>query len=221
MKRALRPSVIGLGLIVMAFSGACSKGKPADHGDVSQIRLAEHAVIATDLVGHDEWEQRATFALVDADNLSTGELVVTLSGLLVDANGGTVGSLRPESLRIPPGGKRTFALVDSENAERPGAVAAKVEVRGAVVPRWQPTVRISDGHVFDDRGKVMIAASITNQADRPGKTIIFAGFHDADGQPMERQHVVLEMGPEMTQTVRFVGPQGSKTGYLFLGDASY
>jgi hypothetical protein len=82
-------------------------------------------------------------------------------------------------------------------------------------------VRIHDVKVFDDRGRVMLAGNVTNEADRPGKIIVLAGFHDASGAPMSRPFIVLELGSKITDTVRFVGPEGSKTGYLFLGDASF
>jgi hypothetical protein len=38
---------------------------------------------------------------------------------------------------------------------------------------------------------------------------------------MARPFVLLEMGSKITETVRVVGPEGSKTGYLFLGDTTF
>ncbi len=210
-----------MAVLIALLGASCAKSRSDDPGLAKEVRISPLQTIRTDLVGHSEWERRATFVMVDADNLSTGELHVTLAGTLVDAGGRKVGALRPESLRIPPGGKRTFVLVDDQDSERPDAATAKIEVRGASPPRWEPSVRIEDGHIFNDHGKVMVAADVTNEADRPGKVLVFAGFHDADGKPLQRQHVVLPLGPEVTQTVRFVGPEGAKTGYLFLGDSSY
>lgn len=199
----------------------CAKSEPAERVDPGMVRLSTDRVVKTGAVGEGKWETAATYVLVDAENASDGDLLVTLAGSLVDAAGKELAPLRPESLFVPRGGTRTFALVDEQNQARPEATGAKVEVRGAVVPRWKPMVTISEPSIFDDRGKVMIAAKVTNDADRPGTVIVFAGFHDADGRPMARQFEVLEMGAGITQVVRFVGPDGSRRGYLFLGDAVF
>jgi hypothetical protein len=199
----------------------CAKSEPAKKIDHELIDIAPVQVVRHDQVGEGDFETRATYVLVDAVNTSGEDALVTLAGTLVDPGGTAVGTLRPESIRIPKGGTRTFALVDDRNQERPTATRAELEVRGAMVPKWVPAVRIHDVKVFDDRGRVMLAGNVTNEADRPGKIIVLAGFHDASGAPMSRPFIVLELGSKITDTVRFVGPEGSKTGYLFLGDASF
>ena len=189
--------------------------------DPDEIRISPQVVVRHDQVGEGKFETRASYVLVDAENLAETDALVTLAGTLVDAAGETVGTLRPESLFVPKGGRRMFALVDDGNAERAAAVDARIELRGAVVARWRPAVRIHDVEVFDDRGRVMIAGHVTNLADRPGKIIVFAGFQDADGTPMARPFLLLELGSQITDTVRFVGPEGSKAAYLFVGDAVF
>jgi len=205
----------------LAILVGCSKSEPAEKVDPDLVRISQDRVVRHDQVGEGSFETRATYVLVDVENTSNSDLFVTLDGTLIDAAGAEVGPLRAESLRLPEGGRRTFALVDEDNAERPAATDARLEVIGAVVARWSPTTRIQDANVFDDHGKVIAAASVTNGADRPGKIIVLAGFHDAAGKPVARPFTVLEMGAGITQTVRFVGPDGSKTGYIFLGDAVY
>jgi hypothetical protein len=205
----------------LAILVGCARSEPARQVDPDLIRISPEHLIRHDQVGEGKFETRATYVLVDAENQADTDALVTLAGTLVDADGATVGTLRPESIRIPRGGRRTFALVDDQNAERAGATEARFEVRGAVVPRWTPSVRIHDVKVFDDRGKIVLAGNVTNEADRPGKIIVLAGFHDADGRPMARPFVLLEMGSKITETVRVVGPEGSKTGYLFLGDTTF
>lgn len=205
----------------LAILVGCARSEPAVKVDPDLIRISPSQVVRHDQVGEGKFETRATYLLVDAENTSETDALVTLAGDLVDASGATVGTLRPESVRIPRGGTRTFALVDDRNLERPAATAAKLHVRGAVVPKWVPSVEIHDVKVFEDRGKVMVAGNVTNRADRPGKIIVFAGFHDAEGNPMSRPFILLELGKGITDTIRFVGPEGSKTGYLFLGDATF
>jgi hypothetical protein len=205
----------------LALVVGCAKSEPAQKIDPQLIEISPVPVIRHDQVGEGEFETRATYVLVDAENTSEHDALVTLAGTLHDAGGAQVGTLRPESVRIPRGGTRTFALVDDRNQERAAATRAELMVRGAVVPKWKPAVEISDVQVFDDRGRVVVAGNVTNQADRPGRIIILAGFHDAAGAPMSRPFVVLEMGSGIEKTVRFVGPEGSKTGYLFLGDATF
>lgn len=208
-------------LLVLGGVAACKQSEPVERADPGLVRISTDRVIRTGPVGEGEWATQATSVLVDAENNADRDLFVTLGGALTDAAGAEVGALRPESLLIPKGGRRTFALVDAQDAPRPAATGARIEVLGAVGPRWTPRTRIHDAHIFDDRGRVMIAASVTNEADRRAVQIVFAGFHDAEGRPMARPFEVLEMGAGVTQTVRFVGPEGAKTAYLFLGDATY
>jgi hypothetical protein len=211
-------------LILVALSlgsGSCKKAEKAPGIDPGMVSVTGDAVLKQGLVGEGKWETSATYALVDADNIAGHDLLVTLGGELRDKAGNKVGTLRAESLYMPKASKRTFALVDSENKARPEAVSAHIDVIGAVEPKWRPTVTLRDAHLFEDLGKPVIAASVTNEADRPGTIIVFAAFHDAKGRPAARQFDILEMGSEITRTVRFVGPEGARTAYLFLGDATY
>jgi hypothetical protein len=185
-------------------------GEGRDHYDDQYVTHQKGAVFA----------QSATFALVDAQNISDHDLLITLGGELIDARGATVSSVRPESLRVPSGASRTFVLVDDTDQPRPTATGAKVVVRGAVPPTWSPTVTLSDGHTFDDHGKVMVAASVHNEADREGSVIVLAGFHAGD-QPVARQFDLLRLGPKETKVVRFTGPEGATTGVIWLGDSNY
>ena len=77
----------------------------------------------TDTIGVDRFASQATFVLADAQNLADFDAEVTIGGILVDADGREVAPLRPESLRIPAHGRRTFALIDRGRAARPTAVA--------------------------------------------------------------------------------------------------
>jgi hypothetical protein len=82
-------------------------------------------------------------------------------------------------------------------------------------------VRVDDLHRYDDYGKQVIAGTVVNTADRPGKVIVIASFHGADGRPMTRPFTLLALAPNATQNVQFVGPQGSTTSDLYVGDTVY
>ena len=137
--------------------------------------------------------------------------------------GGERGSklIKAQSLWVPAGERRLFALVDDERKERPASTSARIVVRGALVPESPPRARIEQLHAFDDYGKVVVQANLVNEADRIGKVVVISAFHDANGRPMTRPFQIIEIDKKQTKTVQFVGPPGSKTGTIFVGDVAY
>lgn len=197
--------------------------------DRSQIAVHdEQLTLRTDAIGVDQFASQATFALVTAENLGDAPAEVTLGGVLVDADGREVGALRAESLRIPARGKRVFALIDRDRKPRPTATGARVDVRGARVPRFEDPVRITDGHVYRDKGppgpdgvpveRVVVAGKVHNPSDRAVVAIVLASFHDASGKPLTRPYAAFELGGKASRPTRFVGPPGSTTGQIYVGD---
>jgi hypothetical protein len=204
--------------------GACDRPEPASARALDPGLIDIHIdrlVIRTDIVGHDQWKSEATFALVDAENTGTHDALVTLGGALLDPAGNDVGPVRLESLRIPPGTRRTFALIDAEQKPRPEATGARVDVRGSFAPTYSNSITINTGRVHVDEDRMLIAGTVTNTAQAAVKALIFAGFHDADDRPMTRPFTLVELGGGQQQAVQFVGPVGSKKAYLFVGDAVY
>lgn len=212
-----RSLAISLGIVV----AACGNRAPTEKVDPALVTISEDVVVLTSDVGHDQWERPATYVIVDATNTAESDLFVTLGGTLTGADGEPVGELRPESLRMPAGSKRMFLLVDHKDSARPAAVGADLVVKGAVVPTWGLTAHLDEGHLHHDQDRAIVSANLTNDAKRPGKLLVFGAFHDAAGKPMQRQYSLAEIGPGITQVVRFVGPPGSKKGVIFLGDSSY
>jgi hypothetical protein len=205
---------------MIASLAACPRpGDEPKEMDHSLVAVSPNVAVRTDPVG-DEGKS-ATFVLVDADNHGDRELLVRLAGDLTDKSGAAVGHLRSDELRIPPGGRRTFALVDADLEARPDATGAKVTVDSATIPAGRAPMRITDGHVYTDQGRAIAAAYVVNDADVPGKAIVIAGFHDADGKPMTRPWTIFQLGAGAKQTAQFVGPPGSKTAYIFVGETSY
>jgi hypothetical protein len=207
-----------IGLLVAAA------GCPRDPDRVPQV---DHALVAvspkltlrTDAMG--DSGKQATFVLVDADNHANQELLVVLGGDLVDAHGAVVGHLRKDELRIPPGGRRTFALVDDHVTARPSATGATIVVESASLPSGPSPVKVTDGHVYADQGRTVASAYVVNETDHPATSIVIAGFYDADGKPMTRPYEVMSIGGGARRTAQFVGPPGSKSGYIFVGETAY
>ncbi len=207
-------------VVGLALGAACDR--PGHRGDqrvdLAQIAIRPTVTLRTDTVGHDQWETRATFVLVDADNRGDQPLRVTLGGVLVDDDGREVGRVKAETLTIPARGRRTFALVDDRQAERPTAVGANIDVRGARLPSGVDPVGVTQGHAWNDHGKVVVTGMVVNQSDSACIAVVLAGFHGPDGVPMTRPFAVFELGGKAEKPTRFVGPEGSKAGYIFVGD---
>jgi hypothetical protein len=186
--------------------------------DLDHIRVTTDARLRTDAVG--DRGARATFVLVDAENNASEGAFVTLAGELADGSGKQVGELRAQSLWIPGGASRTFALVAREG-ELPTASAAKIHVRGALVPPTPPPAHVDDQRELVDDGKLVVQGTLRNEADRGGNIVVIASFHDDGGRPMTRPYSVVYVPAHETRAMQFVGPVGSKHGAIFVGDTGY
>jgi hypothetical protein len=222
-------------LVVALLLVACER-TPVRELDLERIEV-RGATMRTDTVGDTEI---ATFVLVDARNLATEGAYVTLGGELVDAAGTDVGQLTPQSLWIPAGDTRTFALVDTERKPRPTAKTARAKVRGARVDH-PPLVHLEELHTFDDHGQLVLQAYLVNEAERDGVIMVVGAFHDAGGRPLTRPFTVVKIQgkqdpvtpgdcPEAGTNrdplaskcgIRFVGPPGAVRGTMFVADTVY
>jgi hypothetical protein len=232
-------------LILILVVGACGRSSPAKNLDLDRIRV-EEARLRTDTVGGDpktygttpgmnrelrdyiqqsnegaRFSDQATFVLVDAENTGDVGAIVTLGGDLRDGAGQTLGLLKPESLWIPAGERRTFALVESERKSRPTAAGAQITVRGAKIPEEPPVMRVEELHTFDDFGKAVVQGTLVNDVDRAGQAMVLASFRDATGKPMTRPFSLVQIGAKTRRSVQFVGPPGSKSATIYLGDLIY
>jgi hypothetical protein len=212
--------VMMLGLLGLELA-ACGRSKPAHNLDLDAIRISGDARMRTDTVGDGKFSSTATFVLVDAANTSGNGAYVTLGGELTDPAGVTVGELTSQSLWVPAHESRTFALVDSQRAARPSSTAARIKVRGALIPDEPPRAHIAELHSFDDRGKIVVQAYLVNSAARPGQMMVIGAFHDAHDQPMTRPFQMIQLAAHDQRVVQFVGPEGSIRGTIFVGDVIY
>src|SRR5215831_9815857 len=108
------------------------------------------------MVGEGKFEEQSMIVLVDAENTGKEGAYITLNGELADAGGSVVGELRAQSLWIPPGDERTFALVDRERKPRPTAAAARIHVRGASIPAVPPPAHVGELREVVDNGRIVV-----------------------------------------------------------------
>ena len=89
------------------------------------------------------------------------------------------------------------------------------------MPVGPAPMHVTDGHVYTDQGRAIASAYVVNDSGHAGKAIVIAGFYDADGKPMTRPWTIYELGAGARQTAQFVGPAGSKSAYIFIGETAY
>jgi len=214
----------GLLVLVAALAGgapAACRRSPSIQLDLELIRVSPDATLRTDTVGDGEHAETATFVLVDAENRAGRGAYVTLGGALIEEGGAPAGTLKPQSLWIPPGESRTFALVDTERKPRPTARSTRIEVRGALVPDDPPRAHIEELHRFPEGDRLIVQAYLVNDADRPGQIVVIGAFHDDANRPLKRPFELVEIAARSRQVVRFIGPPRSVRGTIFVGDVVY
>jgi len=171
-------------------------------------------------VGVGRWNTTASYVLVDARNTTDEDLLVTIGGTLAGEDKSVVGTLRRQSLRIPAGGVRTFALVDTDDEPR-AASSATIKVVGAMRVVHKRSVMVIDGNVYRDGDRVVVAGNVVNTADREVYVVVIAGFYDENGAPMKRPSTKYTLTGHGKRSAQFVGPDGSRSAYLFIGEAAY
>lgn len=217
VRRSALVLILGLGSF-----WACARSEPRSRQlDVGAIEVVDNAKLRTDTVGEGKFASESTFVLVDAANPTPDGAYVTLAGQLKDEGGAVIGQLNPQSLWIPSGQRRTFALVDTERVPRPTTTSARIVVAGALVPADPPRVHVTELHEFLDNGRIVAQAYVVNETDRIGKAIVIAAFHGPNDVPMTRPFQVLEIPAKQKQAVQFVGPAGSTKGTIFIGDVVF
>jgi hypothetical protein len=181
----------------------------------------EHMTLHTGSVGAGAHQSTATYVLVDATNPTDKDVAVTLGGSLLDAKDAPVGRFERQCLRLPAGGTRTFALVDTDQQARPTATGATIEVTSALVLEYPEQITITDLHQYEDGNRIVVKGYLRNTVDRPGKALAIASFYDRDGRPMKRPSTVFKLGRQAKRGIQFVGPSGSVRATLFVGDIVY
>ena len=212
-----------LAVALAGLGGACEKDtwKPKEADRKQIVVKGELMTLHTGSVGTGEHEAESTYVLVDAHNPSTLDFAVTLGGSFLDAAGLELGSIARQSLRIPAGGTRTFALVDDAKAVHTGASGATIEVTSAVQLDYPEQIVITDVHQYQDNGRIVVAGYVQNTVERIGRALVFATFYNEEGKPMQRPSTLFRLERKARRGVQFVGPAGSVKATLAVGDIVY
>lgn len=205
-------------LVLLLLACNAPTSRELDH---ELIEVSSDARLRTDTVGEGKFEEQATFVLVDAENHATEGAYVTLDGELATKDGEVIGGLRAQSLYVPPGERRTFALVDRERKPRPTAAAARIHVRGASIPKTPPAAHVDQIHELVDQGRIVVQGTLHNDAARAAQIMVIATFYDDTHHPMTRPFSMVRLDASSQSAVQFVGPPDSKHATIFVGDAVY
>jgi hypothetical protein len=214
------------GLLVCALLAAlllgCEKNYEPDKTFNDQIEVqGERMTLHHGPVGLGEFEKVASYVLVDAKNISDRDLDVTLGGHLTNGKGDTVGMVDKQSLRIPAGEVRTFALVDENQRKHEDAGGARVEVSSALRVKFPQAVKIEEVHVYPDPhptgDRVVVAGYAHNTAKVEAAAVVIASFYDREGKPMKRPSSTFRLASGGRRGVQFVGPPGSTRAALYVG----
>jgi hypothetical protein len=210
-------------MALLLVLGGCEKDtwKPKEADRKQIVVHGERMTLHTGTVGSGDYESHATYVLVDATNPGKADLAVTLGGSFLNGNGEVVGKIHRQSLRIPAGGTRTFALVDGEQGAHADASGAEIEVSSAVQLDYPEQIVITDLNEHEDNGRIVVAGYVQNTVERIGKALVFATFYNKEGKPMERPSTLFRLERKARRGVQFVGPPGSVRATLSVGDIVY
>lgn len=216
---SFRFEILGLFLLSACLGGV----KEAPSVDTELIKLELGTMhLETSSVGIGKFKAPATFALIDVVNQAKLPVDLTLGGTLLNDNNEVVGEFRHQWLRMPSeGGRRTFALVDNKQEAHPDAIRAEIKIVKATEATHPMGVVVEDGHVFDDRGRVVVTGFVVNTTERDARAIVIASFYDKRGAPIQRPstHITLDRGQK--RGMQFVGPEGSTSATLYIGEVLF
>jgi hypothetical protein len=213
--RRLAIAVTGLALLAGCPQEAGERPSPG------AVTLDERRVVITGPVGLGSEEIEASYALLEARNTSERDIVAAVGGHLVDGAGATLGPASAEVLRIPAGGSRMFALVDQERRRLPSAAGVEAEVVAARFARRAPVVTVSGGMVHGDGGRAVAEGYVESSGRGAATVVVIAGFYDRAGAPLMRRATAFRLDAGARRAVQLVGPEGSASASLFLGDVGY
>jgi len=190
----------------------CACSKPAAKiDDDAKTAAVRQSVVKVGPIGTGAPEE-ASYALVDVENASAVDRLVTVGGKLGPA------TLGADELRIPAHAIRTFALVADKPV--PDGAEPTFEVTHAVAVDYPAPVTVSD--LQDKKGDLFVAtAKVKNTVERAASVVVACTYYDAAGKILARPFTVLELAGSAEQPVRFEGPREAEKAVIFVGQVAY
>jgi hypothetical protein len=196
--------------LVLVCLVACNKPAPKVDDDPKAAAVRD-SVVKKGPIGTGAPEE-GSYALVDVENASAVDRLVTVAGKLGPA------TLGADELRIPAHATRTFALIADKPV--PDDARATFEVTRAIAVDYPPPVTVSD--LQDKKGDLFVAtAKVKNTVERAASVVVACTYYDAAGKILARPFTVLELAGAAEQPVRFEGPKESEKAVVFVGQVAY
>lgn len=208
-------------MIVAVLAAGCSrsgeeKGQPADASKI--VVKSDRMVLRHGPLGMDG-SQRGTYALVDIENRTAEDRLVSANGDILDVEGKVIGALGFDEVVIPAGKSRTFALTAAQ--EHPHAAGARVHVRGALAVDDRQPLAVGAVKLQDTADGKLVTATIVNRHDRTAIVNVLASFHDATGRILERPWQRRQVNAKSSVEVKFPAPSSTTVADVYTGDAIY
>ena len=220
MKRAVQGQRLVTSLTIVLFVtlwASCGQRKTQTPIPTEDIFVGEPKLV-TGPVGAGVSETKASYVLVEVKNNGPVTAIVGLEGELLDIADVSLGPLRVESLRMGPGERRLFALVDNKVQSLSNATSAAVRIYRAIKPPRPAPVETSMVNLFSDEGRAVVKGMVSNVTAANVSTVVLAAFYDSKGEPISRQGTMLKLDAKGARSVQFVGPKGSAGAELFIGE---
>jgi hypothetical protein len=184
----------------------------------ASVKVVEgSAVIKEGAIGIQD-RQDATYVLVQAENGSKEPRQVALKGELVNLSGVTIAKLFPDELLIPPGERRTFALVAGGVFH--DAHTAAIRVAAAIESKHEPFTKVTE--VKTERGPKGLIAVVTVANTHKGLAVatVIATFYDKDGKIISRPFAPVQMAGKSSRTFTIAGPLEAVKADAYVGDSA-
>lgn len=205
-------------LLLAAACGKPSIEKLPDAPPGSIVVHEESMIVRRGAIGQ-EVNVPGTYVLVDLENKTAEDRVVSADGVLQDVNGKDLAPLGTDEVRIPGGQRRTLALVSLETL--PEAVGAKVNVKGSPAVGYADPLVIEDQAQTVENGAVVVRAKVRNTTKGQAEAMILCSFYDKDGHLLGRQHDRKRIATGDPTAVTFTLPPETARAVVYPGEALF
>jgi hypothetical protein len=159
-----------------------------------------------------------TWVYVEVENRTAEDRAVVVEGTFF-AGGKQLVTTASDSLRVPAGQRRVFALVS--NGPLPDATRAEVHVLKAPAVPYPDPFAIEDLRFEKVDGGTTAGAMVRNTLDAPSTATVVGVFYDAAGKVLSRPFVLMAFHGASGRPVLFQGPPGATRSFVFVATSTY